>query len=262
MKTTNRNSSLQYSDTYKNLKELVDSGFIREADKQRMENIVGGLGAPSKIKFLQKKLRAETNEVENKFQDAYFKAYQTASDNTKEAYQRVTDLKNNKINDSGDTEVASTSKNESFDTSDVVEVDAKNVEDFIAGLEKFRAKAYNDVDRLSIGYGTIASSKDEVITELEARKRLKADIKKAKSVVLKADKKHKYNFTSNQIDALTSFTYNAGQGNFSKLIDNGLRGIEEIADSIELYNKAGGKVLGGLVDRRKKEYALFTLGYK
>jgi|TARA_R110001599_G_C12267440_1_gene661026 hypothetical protein len=99
MKTTNRNSSLQYSDTYGNLKEMVDSGFIREADQQRMENIVGGLGAPSKIKLLQKKLRAETNEAENKFQDAYFKAYQTASDNTKEAYQRVIDISPPEAND-------------------------------------------------------------------------------------------------------------------------------------------------------------------
>ena len=81
-------------------------------------------------------------------------------------------------------------------------------------------------------------------------------------VVNRANNKHNYGFLPHQIDALASFTYNTGQGNFSKLIDKGNRGIEEIADSIELYNQSEGEVLQGLVDRRKKEYDLFTLGYK
>ena len=137
-----------------------------------------------------------------------------------------------------------------------------NIEDFIADIEKFRAKAYPDAGRLSIGYGTKASSKDEVITEEEARKRLKISLSEAIGVVNRANNKHNYGFLPHQMDALASFTYNAGQGNFSKLIDKGNRGIEEIADSIELYNQSEGKVLQGLIDRRKKEYDLFTLGYK
>jgi lysozyme len=240
--------ALDYGPNYKKLQEAALAGEGYKASKANRE------AYEAMTSSLVRDVRARRDKTIQQISSPKADEQARIQENLMERY--------NSVFVGGDTEVASLDEGSAFDTSGVVKVDAKNVEDFIAGLEKFRAKAYDDVDRLSIGYGTIASSKDEVITEPEARKRLKAGIKEAKAVVLKADKEHKYNFTSNQIDALTSFTYNAGQGNFSKLIDNGLRGIEEIADSIELYNKAGGKVLDGLVDRRKKEYALFTLGYK
>ena len=37
----------------------------------------------------------------------------------------------------------------------------------------------------------------------------------------------------NELDALVSFAYNAGQGNLNKLIGNGTRSKEEIAEHIQ-----------------------------
>lgn len=64
----------------------------------------------------------------------------------------------------------------------------------------------------------------------------------------------------NQLDAIAVFTYNVGPSNFSKssfcrLINAGK--IVESAERILLWNKARGKVLRGLVRRRKAEYDLF-----
>lgn len=59
----------------------------------------------------------------------------------------------------------------------------------------------------------------------------------------------------NQKSALTSFAFNCGANNLKTLCKN--RSLEEIAEAILLYNKAGGKVLQGLVDRRKDERNLF-----
>lgn len=60
----------------------------------------------------------------------------------------------------------------------------------------------------------------------------------------------------NQFDALVSFCYNCGPGNLKKLCTG--RTIEQIAHNITAYNKAGGKVLAGLVRRREAELALFN----
>ena len=68
------------------------------------------------------------------------------------------------------------------------------------------------------------------------------------------------NLNQNQFDALVSFTYNCGFGNLTKLTAKQTRTIEEIAEHIEAYNKgAGGKVLAGLVRRRKEEKELFLM---
>ena len=60
----------------------------------------------------------------------------------------------------------------------------------------------------------------------------------------------------NQFDALVSFTFNCGAGNLKTLCAN--RTAAEIASKLPLYNKAGGKVLNGLVRRRAAEQALFN----
>lgn len=60
----------------------------------------------------------------------------------------------------------------------------------------------------------------------------------------------------NQFDALVSFTFNCGSGSLKNLCKN--RTMEEVAEKILAYNKAGGKVLAGLVRRREAEQALFN----
>lgn len=133
--------------------------------------------------------------------------------------------------------------------------------DMIASFEGFRSTAYDDFGQLSIGYGTKATSKNQTMTEEEARKELTKQVMQARTIVLKAAEKHGYDWSENQIDALTSFTYNLGQGNLNQLLENGTRGNEEISEMMLEYNKADGKTLGGLTKRRKAEADLFTQGY-
>lgn len=133
---------------------------------------------------------------------------------------------------------------------------------FIAGLEGFKEKAYEDYGQISIGFGTKAGSLDETISREQAMKDLTKEVMKSRTIVLKAAKEYGYDWTENQVDALTSFTYNTGQGGFNQLIEGGTRGDEEISEMMLEYNKAGGKVLEGLVKRRKAEAKLFTQGYE
>jgi GH24 family phage-related lysozyme (muramidase) len=60
----------------------------------------------------------------------------------------------------------------------------------------------------------------------------------------------------NQFDALVSFCYNCGPGNLRKLCNG--KSLAQIAKDMLLYNKSGGKVLNGLIRRRKAEYELFV----
>ena len=66
-----------------------------------------------------------------------------------------------------------------------------------------------------------------------------------------------YNFTQNEFDALVSFTFNCGKGNLIKLTGKGTRNKALIGQKILEYNKAGGKVLRGLVRRRQAEHDLY-----
>ena len=67
--------------------------------------------------------------------------------------------------------------------------------------------------------------------------------------------------TQNEYDAILSFCFNLGLGTFqrSSIRQALLRGDKVAAmQSLRKYNKAGGKVLKGLDNRRKDEEALFN----
>jgi lysozyme len=69
--------------------------------------------------------------------------------------------------------------------------------------------------------------------------------------------------SQNEFDALVSFSFNLGLGTFqrSSIRQALLRGDKIAAmQSLRKYNKAGGKVLKGLDNRRKDEEALFMKG--
>lgn len=136
-----------------------------------------------------------------------------------------------------------------------------NLVEFVMEYEKFSSTAYDDFKQISIGYGTKASSKNQTITETEAKKLLEKDLNAARKTVLKLKETAGYDWNENQVDALTSFTYNLGAGNLRKLTDNGTRGDEEIADMLPEYKYAGGKVRDGLIKRREAELKLFNEGY-
>jgi len=141
----------------------------------------------------------------------------------------------------------------------------ENVEQLVMKSEGLRLKAYDDIKQTSIGYGS-KGKPGEVITEEEALRRLREDLKSAREVVMRANENHGYEWSSNQIDALTSFVHNLGATNFTRLIDKGNRGNEEIIEYLPQYNKAKGKngklvELRGLTERRNQELKIFEQGY-
>ena len=131
--------------------------------------------------------------------------------------------------------------------------------DFIKGFEKFSPMAHQDFKQISIGYGTLAKSKNEgPITEAEAQSRLLQSLSGASAYVAKFQKKNpKYKWGQPQMDALSSFAYNGGNGWIDQVTDDGKRSNAEILKMIPAYNKAGGEVAGGLVRRRAAEAAMF-----
>ena len=136
-----------------------------------------------------------------------------------------------------------------------------NLIDFIIKHEGFSSTAYDDVKQTSIGYGTKATSKNQTVTKAEARELLEKDLETARKAVLKMKDEAGYDWDENKVDALTSFTYNAGEGNLKKLTKNGTRSNEEIAAMLPEYKKADGKVVDGLIKRRAAELKLFNEGY-
>ncbi|EPH0070380.1 lysozyme, partial [Acinetobacter baumannii] len=99
--------------------------------------------------------------------------------------------------------------------------------------------------------------KGDTCTEQQAETYLKNDLTKFEVVI---NKLVKVSLTQNQFDALASFTYNLGETNLanSTLLKKLNKGdYQGAADQFLVWNKAGGKVMKGLVRRREAERALF-----
>ena len=138
--------------------------------------------------------------------------------------------------------------------------------DLIKSFEGCRLVAYDDLQpnktisnmsqvkgTLTIGYGhTAGVTVGMVISQAQAENMLKSDMAKYEKYVTD---NVKITLNENQFSALVSFCYNCGVGNLRTLVRN--RTAEQIANSITLYNKAGGQVLKGLVRRREAERQLF-----
>ena len=140
------------------------------------------------------------------------------------------------------------------------------------------AGSSNTVYRDSAGYPTIGVGhllkKDELssgkiclsdkvikihdpISEEDILSILSSDIMLAAECV---DKAVKVQLTQDQFDALVSFTFNVGIGAFKgstllKVLNNGY--IENVPKELARWNRAGGKVVPGLVNRRNNEIKLF-----
>jgi GH24 family phage-related lysozyme (muramidase) len=136
-----------------------------------------------------------------------------------------------------------------------------SIADIVKGFEGFKTKAYWDTDHWSIGHGTRASGKDATITLEQANIELSKELAKSKATVIRHQEKYNYNWSTNQVDALSSFVFNLGSGGLNQLTDDGTRGDEIISQKILEYNTSDGKVLGGLTKRRQAEARLFTQGY-
>ena len=108
----------------------------------------------------------------------------------------------------------------------------------------------------TIGYGhTRGVQRGMKITEEEASAYLTADLLNSEKAVERYDSV--YHWNQNEFDALVSFTFNCGADNLRALLRNGRRNRLQIAETLPLYRKAGGKVLKGLERRRAAEKSLF-----
>ena len=94
------------------------------------------------------------------------------------------------------------------------------------------------------------------ISRQEADELFKKDIQPFEKEVNKINQKKNYNLNQNQFDSLVSFTFNLGKGRLNTLTQN--RTKNQLPSGMKLYNKAGKKVIPGLVNRRNREVELFN----
>lgn len=117
---------------------------------------------------------------------------------------------------------------------------------------------------LTIGVGHTSAAgapvvaKGMVISKAEADEILTRDLGIFEAVV---NRLVRVNLNQNQFDALVSFVFNLGEGNFSK--STLLRKLNAgdyagASDQFAVWNRAGGKVLTGLTKRRRAEATLFN----
>lgn len=129
----------------------------------------------------------------------------------------------------------------------------------IKQFEGLKLHAYRcPADVWTIGYGhTVSVGANDVITEEQAIDLLRQDVAESERAI----NQHVHvPLTQNQFDALISFIFNLGVGNFrtSTLLKKLNAGdYEGAAQEFRRWVKAGGKTLPGLVRRREAESALF-----
>jgi lysozyme len=110
----------------------------------------------------------------------------------------------------------------------------------------------------TIGYGCTEGVKLGMTwTEAEAENGLARELAKFENGVLRLVRVH---LSQNEFDALVSFSYNVGLGALGKsTLLRKLNAGDRLgaAQQFDAWTKGGGKVLPGLVARRKREAALF-----
>lgn len=129
----------------------------------------------------------------------------------------------------------------------------------IKSFEGLRLQAYQDsVGVWTIGYGATRGVKAGMtITMDQAERMLVNDVQRFEPDL---DRLVKVPLNQSQWDALMSFVYNLGAANLEsstllKLLNQ--KDYASAADQFQRWNRAGGKVLQGLVARRAAERAMF-----
>ncbi|MCU7281712.1 lysozyme [Pseudomonas peradeniyensis] len=129
----------------------------------------------------------------------------------------------------------------------------------IKSFEGLRLQAYQDaVGVWTIGYGTTLGVKAGMsISKEQAERMLLQDVQRFEPEVQRLVTAQ---LNQSQWDALISFTYNLGSANLKSSTLRRLINAGDYAGAAEQFprwNKAGGKVLPGLVRRRAAERDLF-----
>jgi len=129
----------------------------------------------------------------------------------------------------------------------------------IKSFEGLYLKAYKcPAGVWTIGYGHIRNVREgQIISHTQADVFLRQDVEEFE----KAVNSHGLKLNQNQFDALVSFTYNVGAGNFrsSTLLKKVKANPADstIRTEFARWNKAKGKVLPGLIRRREAEANLY-----
>lgn len=131
--------------------------------------------------------------------------------------------------------------------------------DLIKQFEGLYLKAYRCPAGVpTIGYGhTAGVAMGQTITQQQADDYLRRDVRQFERAVAR---QVSVPLTQGQLDALVSFAFNLGEGALAqstllRLLNAG--DYAGAAAQFERWNKAGGRVLPGLVRRRAAERALF-----
>lgn len=132
----------------------------------------------------------------------------------------------------------------------------------IKKYEGFRPEVYKcPAGKPTIGYGHLVLKNEKFtrLTKEQAEKLLIKDVSIAEKIIDKYVKRK--NITQGQYDALCSFAYNIGEGNFRgsnllKKVNSGK--YNEAANEFDKWVYGGKKKLPGLVERRAIEKKLFT----
>lgn len=131
--------------------------------------------------------------------------------------------------------------------------------DLIKKFEGCELKAYKDIVGVwTIGFGFTKGVKPgDTMTMAECERRLTDELREYEAGVLLACKVPP---TQNQFDALVCFAWNVGIGgmaNSSVIRHHNNKDTLNAMKAFALWNKAGGKVVQGLVNRRAAESALY-----
>ena len=143
---------------------------------------------------------------------------------------------------------------------------SKNGLDLIKEFESFKSKPYLCPSRIpTTGFGSTyypdgkkVTLQDKEITEEKAFEILEYIANK--DFGSNINKVVKVPLNQNQFDALVSFAYNVGNGNFNSstlLRKLNSSDYEGAANEFKKWNRSGGKILAGLARRRKAEKELF-----
>jgi len=139
---------------------------------------------------------------------------------------------------------------------------SENLIKMLKRCEGFSAKAYPDPgtggEPYTIGYGHTDKVKSgDIANEYQAGNLLLQDLQ----IAVKAINTYvTWPLSQNQFDALVSFVFNVGVGNFSKstlLKMINAHDFTGAADQFLRWNRSGGNVMAGLNSRRIEERELF-----
>jgi lysozyme len=149
-------------------------------------------------------------------------------------------------------------------------VRGSNASDFISKQEGFRTDAYWDKTGWAVGNGSRTKldgtpvKEGDKVTKEQATTMLNNYVDTVRSKLEKSVPTWN-ELNMNQQDALISFGYNVGPDFYGKkdfeTITKALSTVDTlktVPDALKLYKKSGGKVLNGLINRRKAEIDLWN----